>query len=158
MKSHLSPLMIAAGSAMLLTQCARNADNFAAADLDGNGTLSKAEIAAALHTAIYANGDPDGDGRISFAEYHKVDHHYPKSRFRERDLNGDGYVTPEELKAFSKTNRSFDRLIDAFDANHDGQIDRQEAATFNAHLAKAQGDNALQKLYHLNASIQKGGK
>lgn len=142
----------------LLSGCATRVDNFAASDKDGDGKLSQVEVRQALHTAIYTNGDPNGDGKIAFDEYQTVDPHYPKSRFDARDLNDDGYVTPEELDRYASKNRTFDALIDRFDTNHDGGIDRAEAAVFNDHLMNSEGDNVLQKLYHLNSGIQASGK
>ena len=152
----LSPFVPAA--ALFLGSCATSPDNFAASDKDGNGTLSRAELRQALHTAIYANGDPNGDGKISFSEYQTVDPAYPKARFDARDLDDDGFVTPEELDQFASKNRTFDSLIDGFDANGDGAIDRSEAEIFNQHLMESEGDNVLQKLYHLNASLPTSGK
>ncbi len=152
------PILLAAPLLLLIGGCASQPDNFAASDKDGDGKLSADEVRQALQTAIYANGDPDGDGKISYAEYQTVDPHFPKARFDARDLDDDGYVTPDELERFAARNRSFDDLINAFDANDDGGIDRAEAEVFNEHLMKSEGENVLQKLYHLNSSLPGSGK
>lgn len=151
--SRIIPLLTITSLLFLASACKTSTDNYSVADRDHDGKLSKSEVKKALMTAIYANGDPNGDGKISFSEYSTVDPDYPKARFNERDLNGDGYVTPEELDRFSEKSHGFDHLVDAFDEDGDGCINRKEAAIFNAHLQKAEGDNALQKLYHLNASL-----
>ena len=148
------PSLVAALALLLLGGCATTSDNFSVADRDSDGKLSKSEFKKALVTAIYANGDPDGDGKISFAEYSAVDPNYPKARFRSRDLNRDGFVTPEELDRYAESTGSFDKLVADIDSNGDGFIDREESKVFNQRLMAAKGDNALQKLYHLNASIQ----
>ncbi|MCB1232610.1 MAG: hypothetical protein KDN19_20345 [Verrucomicrobiae bacterium] len=150
-------LSIATATLFLAAGCAAP-DNFSAADSDGSGGLSRSEVKKALQSAIYANGDPDGDGKISLGEFKLVAPDFPTSRFSERDLNDDGYVTPDELDRYAEKNHTFDRLIETFDSNDDGEIDRAEADIFNVHLMKSEGDNALQKLYHLNQSLRNAGK
>jgi len=151
MKSALL-LAAALATATFLTSCTPPS-NFDVADQDGDGKLSKEETEKALLSAIFANGDPDRDGQLSFDELKQADPDYPKSRFNARDLDGDGFVTPNELDRFAAENDSFDALIANIDTDGDGQVNREEAGVFNQRLAAAEGDNPLQKLINLNASL-----
>ena len=153
MKSMLS-LVAALATATLVTSCTPPS-NFDIADRDGDGRLSKEETEKALLSAIFANGDPNGDGKLSFDELSQADPDYPRSRFDARDLDGDGFVTPNELDRFAAENDSFDALITSIDEDGDGYVNRAEADVFNERLAAAQGDNPLQKLINLNASISR---
>lgn len=151
MKSLLLFLPALAASALLAGCTAPS--NFDVADKDGDGKLSLEETEKALLSAIFAAGDPDGDGKLSFKEVRQADPDYPKSRFDARDLDGDNFVTPTELDSFASKNDSFDALIASIDTNGDGFVDRAEADVFNERLASAEGDNPLQKLINLNASL-----
>ncbi|MEZ5429577.1 MAG: EF-hand domain-containing protein [Verrucomicrobiales bacterium] len=141
---RILPLLTITSLLCLSSACKTSTDNYSVADRDHDGKLSKSEVKKALMTAIYANGRSQRRWKNLLFEYATVDPDYPKARFNERDLNGDGYVTPQELDRFSEKLHGFDHLVEAFDADGDGCINRKEAAIFNAHLQKAEGDNALQ--------------
>jgi len=79
----------------------RLAKNFDAIDTNHDGQLSKDELRAwakQKREAWWKKIDTDGDGRISKAE---AQANAPRlaARFGELDANGDGYLTPEELRA-----------------------------------------------------------
>ncbi len=79
----------------------RLAKNFDAIDTTHDGQLSKDELRAwakQKREAWWKKIDTDGDGRISKAE---AQANAPRlaQRFDQLDANGDGYLTPEELRA-----------------------------------------------------------
>ena len=96
----------------------RIAEQFRRADKDGNGVLSRNE--AADYAPLHAN------------------------RFAAADVNGDGRISPEEIRAFRKTERiarrakrnlgggrgrsKFDRYFARADIDGDGVLTRAEAA------------------------------
>ena len=139
-------------AAAVFTGCATQS-NFDIADDDNSGALSPAEVERALLTAIFDKGDPNGDGKISYAEVTAAAPKYPRSRFDARDADGDGYVTPAELDEYAKNHDNFEALIASMDSNGDGEIDRDEAAAFNARLEATPGNTSLEKLYNLNQSL-----
>ena len=73
--------------------------------------------------------DTNGDGLISRAEAQAALPRLAK-HFDQIDVNHDGQISPEELKAAHQAmkNAMFDRM----DANHDGVISRDEFNAFQA--------------------------
>lgn len=77
------------------------ATNFDAIDANHDGQLSREELRAYMkqkRAEHWKKIDTDGDGRISKAE---AQANAPRlaQRFDQLDANGDGYLTPEELRA-----------------------------------------------------------
>ncbi|OCW56563.1 hypothetical protein AWJ14_16595 [Hoeflea olei] len=117
----------------------RNAQNspFNAIDTDGNGLVSKSEVAA-WSDAVFAAMDADSNGSLTIQEYMAVrmgpggngqggnlarqeERQSAKaSRFMAMDLNRDSKVTHEEFTGFAAA--QFDRA----DTGKTGQITRQQ--------------------------------
>ncbi|KAL4217958.1 hypothetical protein ACF0H5_022697 [Mactra antiquata] len=127
--------------------------SFSSLDENGDGRISKREIARAYRLAgfnptqselanIVGEHDENDDGYIDFNEYFNVmktkmiSIDYEKERlktaFRVLDLDQDGYITSEELRhALSSTGDNFTaeeikNIIQRADTNKDGKIDYAE--------------------------------
>jgi Ca2+-binding EF-hand superfamily protein len=138
--------LIAAVAALSLAGGCSSAHNFARADVDKDGKLSKDEMEKVLLSAVFESGDIDEDGQITLAEYRTVDPKYPTARFKARDIDGNGSVTPQELLEYAHRNDSLDDLIAIMDTDNDGYVTPAEAKAFNALLQAQEGENDLQKL------------
>jgi len=126
---------------------------FAQLDVDGNGTLSKDEFRGP--EMIFNRMDSDEDGLITLAEmtewrktkpHHskmrhdrgmmrgmfRRDRHDPEEMFSMMDLDGDGYITSEELSSFQenrqrqKTRSGRKSRMLRLDTDEDGLISRNE--------------------------------
>ncbi|SNT19180.1 Ca2+-binding protein, EF-hand superfamily [Granulicella rosea] len=96
-----------------------------ALDVDRDGTLSAAEIAAA--PKVLPTLDADGDGQLSSLEYlpkqndpNAVDPDALVARLMVLDKNGDGVLTADELP------ERLGGMMARLDANHDGRITPDE--------------------------------
>jgi Ca2+-binding EF-hand superfamily protein len=83
------------------------AQRFDALDANHDGKLTADEVRASFQqkrAERWKKIDTDGDGRISKAE---AQANAPRlaARFGELDANGDGYLTPEELRAAFRHHR-----------------------------------------------------
>ncbi len=134
------------GAAAMLASCASQQDVFKQADLDGDGKLSRPEVARVFLIAIFTAGDANGDSKITFAEWTEVDPKADKAAFALRDKDGDGAVTPEELKAYAEGKKSFDKLFTAIDTSKDDFVQKEEAVVFHENLSKAEGKTEVEKL------------
>ena len=86
----------------------RGADRLDEADTDGDGNISRAEMEAQLNAhleavkakaeARFEQADINGDGFVTPEERKQV-------AFEMLDINGDGYLSPEELAAAQKSRR-----------------------------------------------------
>ena len=109
-------------------------DTITRMDYDGDGLLSFDEFKLPKRSnwiMRLKTSDSDGDGNVCLEEmetelqrrFDKQDQKYHR-RFERADLNGDGFITPEE----SKTS-AFQRL----DANDDGYISAKEIVKGRRH-------------------------
>lgn len=133
-------------AAAAFTSCASQPDAFKQADRDSDGKLSRQELGLVFLTAIYTTGDQNGDAKITFEEWVQVDPKADKAGFGLRDKDGDGAVTPAELKAYAEGKKSFDALFLAIDTSKDGFVQRDEAVAFHAKLSQTEGKSDLEKL------------
>ena len=83
----------------------RLAERFDAIDANKDGQVSHEELRAARgkhgHGGHFKRVDTDGDGKVSRAEAMFA----AEAAFAKADANGDGFVTPEEMKAAHKSHR-----------------------------------------------------
>ena len=137
---------MAAVAALSLAGGCSSAHNFARADVNKDGKLSKDEMEKVLLSAVFEAGDVNDDSKIDLAEYRTVDPKYPEAQFKARDGNGDGSVTPQELLEYAHRTDSLDDLIAIMDTDNDGYVTPTEAKAFNKLLQAQEGENELQKL------------
>ncbi|CAA7391358.1 unnamed protein product [Spirodela intermedia] len=127
-------------------------DQFDAIDVDKNGSISLEEMRHALAKdvpwrkkeprvlEILRAIDSNTDGRVDFEEFvaatlqvHQlVEHDSEKwllrsqSAFEKFDLDGDGFITPEELRTHIGLQGSIDPLLEEADIDKDGKISLSE--------------------------------
>jgi len=90
----------------------RSADRLEAADTDGDGNISRAEMEAQL------------------AEHMAADTERAEKRFEQADINGDGFITPEERKQVA---------FEMLDENQDGYLSAEELAKARKRQRPPQG-------------------
>ncbi len=128
--------LVSSAAALLAATAAIAQPHGMRADADGDGSLTRAELNAALD-ARFARADANGDGAIDQAERDAA-RAERRERMRERraergrdgrrggrmarlDTNGDGVITRDEVP-HERGLAIFDRV----DTNGDGQIDQAE--------------------------------
>lgn len=96
--------------------------DFATLDVDANGALSRAEMAAA-GAARFATVDSDGDGNLTAQELTDAREGRRAKRIEKMverlDANGDGMLQLNELSRAEK-------MMDHLDRNSDGEISAEE--------------------------------
>lgn len=101
----------------------RGAKMFNQADVNKDGTVTKAEYDAA-RGALFAKMDANGDGTIEISELRAWMRAMPArirdARFKRLDANSDGKISADEYVARRKA--SFDKI----DTNSDGAVDKAE--------------------------------
>jgi len=124
-------------------------------DEDANGTVDVAEFAKFLDKMsdmIYVNDaiksevtaistDANGDGVIDYTEFVAVWLQIARASFIDKDIDGNGYLTPPEVAAM--LNRpSIDpirsKIMRTFDADHSGTLDFEEFFQFYSYDAHQQ--------------------
>jgi hypothetical protein len=113
------------------------AETLAQADSNHDGKITRAEFHAARQ-ARFDSLDRNGDGVISRADFARIIAFRPQVGTRidafiaQADANHDGQVTRDELA------HAPDTLFDQADANHDGVIDQSELAAASVRLRTMQ--------------------
>lgn len=123
-----------------------------AADLDGNGEVSRAEFVAA-GDARFAAADADFNGELTRDEMRALRETERSDRARERflrmDANGDGAVSEAEMMAAreQRDDRKGDRrkkmremALERFDADGDGQLSEAERMTAREAMKERRGE------------------
>lgn len=127
-------------------------DQFDAIDVDKNGAISLEEMRQALAKdlpwrmkdaralEILQAIDSNTDGLVDFSEFvaaalhvHQLEEHdserwdrRSKAAFDKFDVDGDGYITPEELRMHTGLKGSIDPLLEEADIDKDGKISLSE--------------------------------
>ncbi|KAF8011158.1 hypothetical protein BT93_J1701 [Corymbia citriodora subsp. variegata] len=127
-------------------------DQFDAIDVDKNGSISLEEMRQALAKdlpwklketrvlEILQAIDSNTDGLVDFHEFvaatihvHQLEEHdsekwllRSQTAFEKFDLDGDGYITPEELRMHTGLKGSIDPLLEEADIDKDGRISLSE--------------------------------
>ncbi|KAI3861431.1 hypothetical protein MKW98_000383 [Papaver atlanticum] len=127
-------------------------DQFDAIDVDKNGSISLEEMRHALAkdlpwkmkeprvVEILQAIDSNTDGLVDFQEFvaatlhvHQLEEHdsdkwqlRSRAAFEKFDMDRDGYITPDELKAHTGLKGSIDPLLEEADIDKDGKISLSE--------------------------------
>ncbi|XP_021908328.1 calcium-dependent protein kinase 16 [Carica papaya] len=127
-------------------------DQFAAIDVDKNGSISLEEMRQALAKdlpwklkdsrvlEILQAIDCNTDGLVDFTEFvaaalhvHQLEEHdsekwqhRSRAAFEKFDIDRDGYITPEELRLHTGLKGSIDPLLEEADIDKDGKISLSE--------------------------------
>ena len=99
-----------------------------------------AELKLALTRVVFAIGDYDKDGEVTYEEAVRANSDGTKESFQENDTDGSGGLSFDELEGAIERRGAFDDLVSRIDANGDQVIDKEEAETFYDAMAAA--DNA----------------
>lgn len=101
---------------------------FAELDADGDGALTRAELAA-HHAARFARADADGDGKLSLEEMQVAARARADARaaamLERLDTDGDGMLSAEEMPKPRHGDRA-EKIFDRIDADDSGTISQQE--------------------------------
>jgi Ca2+-binding EF-hand superfamily protein len=112
------------------SQAAAN-DNFARADANHDGKLSREEAGDYLVYQVFTACDKNRDGKISLAEWLRIKPG-ENAAFKERDANDDGFVTLAEAIEYGRRGGAGLTLLKKADKNRDGKIDRAELQAYLA--------------------------
>jgi hypothetical protein len=109
-------------------------DDFALADVNHDGKLSRQEADNYLAFVVFTASDANADGRLTEQEWF---HDEPAQliAFRKCDANGDGVVTLSEAIAFTHRDRSALALLRHADRNRDGKLNRAEIDAYFMRVA-----------------------
>jgi Ca2+-binding EF-hand superfamily protein len=130
-------LLISMTGSLALTACQTAApsgppDRFGHADGDGNGTLSRNEVARYLGGIQFDAADKNRNGKLTFAEWNPAGTESGARVFRAADKNGDGIVTFPEAGAFSQEAKVLTEFFTTADRNKDGALSREEVRAYYA--------------------------
>jgi Ca2+-binding EF-hand superfamily protein len=146
---------------------------FDTADVDGDGSVTKAELATVIGDGgadeLFSKIDTDGDNLISRAEDDTFRASMagasgmsggsgmppPDKVFDAADTNGDGVVSKEELAAVMGSG-NIDKLFSKIDTDGDGLISRTEDETFLKKMTEEMQNNTSAKsdLNNINDFVQ----
>jgi EF hand len=113
-------------------------DDFALADINHDGKLSRTEADYYLVFVVFTTSDADTDGRLSAQEWARNEP-AQLAAFQRCDANGDGVVTVSEAVAYTRHDRVALALIHQADRNRDGKLSRAEIDAYFLRVAGLRG-------------------
>jgi EF hand len=126
-------VVLAAGCA---TQSANPSDNLSArVNQSKDGRISKEEFVDWNIARIFKLYDAGNKGYVTLADWQRLQGTSQDAQYKRLDANHDGKVTLAEARANQKVRAALGGTFADADTNHDGWIDRKEAA---AYLVKRQ--------------------
>lgn len=139
------PLLATALGVLFLANC-KTPSAFDIADTNQDTSISQAEFERYLLEAVYSEADTDGDAKITFEEWRVANPDAQKSKFDLPDANGDGHVTPAELKTYFDGTGGLVDLFNQIDADGNGSLDGAEVDAFRAKMDAQAGSTDLQNM------------
>ena len=118
----------AAGKERTTATSSKN-DDFARADANHDGKLSREEAGDYLVYVVFSARDKNRDGRLTLQEWTRGDQS-KVAAFRQRDANRDDFVTLEEAIIYGRQGGAALSLMRAADKNRDGKLDRAELQAY----------------------------
>ena len=109
-------------------------DDFAMADANHDGKLSRQEADRYLAFVVFTFSDADADGRITAEEWIRRSD-VAGDTFRRCDTDGDGVVTLSEAIAYSHRDKAALALMRQADQNRDGKLNRAEIDAYFLRVA-----------------------
>ena len=126
-------MVLATGCA---TQSANPSDNLSArVNQSKDGRISKEEFVDWNIARIFKLYDAGNKGYVTLADWQRLQGTSKDAQYKRLDANHDGKVTLAEARANQKVRAALGGTFADADTNHDGWIDRKEAA---AYLVKRQ--------------------
>ncbi len=111
-------------------------DRFTAADTNKDGKLSLDEVNTYHVTKMFNSRDANHDGELTKQEWAVEGAAAHDRKFNELDTDHDGIVTLPEALAYGRKDGTAAKIVKAADADHDGQLSREE---LQAYYAKREG-------------------
>jgi len=118
----------AAGKERTTATSSKN-DDFARADANQDGKLSREEAGDYLVYVVFSARDKNHDSRLTLQEWTRGDQS-KVAAFRERDANRDGFVTLEEAIIYGRQGGAALSLMRAADKNRDNKLTRAELQAY----------------------------
>ena len=106
-------------------------DNFARADENHDGKLSRAEASDFLVEQIFDASDLNHDGKVTKEEWTKADPTLAAG-FKKRDANHDGVISKEEAIKYGRKHGLAGKPFRDADKNGDGYLSKAEVQAYYA--------------------------
>lgn len=109
-----------------------SASRFDTADVNHDGSLSRAEMSDFLVVSVFTARDSNGDKKMTLTEWSEAGDSTAVKSFTQRDLNKDGVVTLAEAQVFARNQKSHDAIFAEADTNKDHSLSRAEVTAYYA--------------------------
>jgi Ca2+-binding EF-hand superfamily protein len=130
-KQTVAVLIFAVLAAGCVTQSANPSENLAArVDQSKDGRISKEEFVDWNIARIFKLYDAGGKGYVTLEDWQRLQGTSKDDQYKRLDAKHDGKVTLAEARANPRVRALMGGTFADADTNHDGFIDRKEAATY----------------------------
>ena len=130
-KHTVAVFVFAVLAAGCVTQSANPSENLAArVDQSKDGRISKEEFVDWNIARIFKLYDAGGKGYVTLEDWQRLQGTSKDDQYKRLDAKHDGKVTLAEARANPRVRELMGGTFADADTNHDGFIDRKEAATY----------------------------